>query len=323
MARTSYLRAIAGQTAPASALRPPRIPLWGRPRISGLDFPSTSLDPQATTSDSDRPVSDLRAEPNPSDRSIRSSGVSIETSAPRSPESRSAKMPSLDAPPVAQVSDVQRTIPRAEASSHPSSSNEVRKPDASPAVHTSTVNPMTPRLESVASRQETASPAGPDSPRQKILRGEHSQAFAPQVSVNIPLQHAPHAVLSPEASLQPKIRARNAALNTTAEEEARARPESLSPRLEMHSRREAEEAPDRRASALRQTASLFPSPERASGPTKNPDDRPSGNSIHIGSVDIHITPPPAPAPRQAPRQRTAAVTAMSRGFMSSFGLSQG
>jgi len=59
-------------------------------------------------------------------------------------------------------------------------------------------------------------------------------------------------------------------------------------------------------------------------PIKQPDTKPSGNSIHIENVDIHIVPPPAPAflVQQGVRQR-GAVAAMARGFTSSFGLNQG
>ena len=50
---------------------------------------------------------------------------------------------------------------------------------------------------------------------------------------------------------------------------------------------------------------------------------PSGNSVHIGKIDIHIAPPPVLAHRQVARRTTAPAVTMSRGFASSFGLTQG
>jgi hypothetical protein len=53
----------------------------------------------------------------------------------------------------------------------------------------------------------------------------------------------------------------------------------------------------------------------------NQDGAQAGNRIHIGAIDIHISPPPqAPPPRRAP---AAPPTAISRSFTSSFGLRQG
>ena len=51
----------------------------------------------------------------------------------------------------------------------------------------------------------------------------------------------------------------------------------------------------------------------------------SRNAVHIGKIDIHIAPPPAPA---APRRTIRSVSpnssaALARGFLSSFGLRQG
>lgn len=49
-----------------------------------------------------------------------------------------------------------------------------------------------------------------------------------------------------------------------------------------------------------------------------------GNSIRIGSIDIHISPPPAPVVKPPARPRAPiTAAAMSRGFTSSFGLNQG
>ncbi len=49
------------------------------------------------------------------------------------------------------------------------------------------------------------------------------------------------------------------------------------------------------------------------------------NTVHIGKIDIHITPPPAPVvPRRTMRQMPAnSGAALARGFLSSFGLRQG
>jgi hypothetical protein len=51
---------------------------------------------------------------------------------------------------------------------------------------------------------------------------------------------------------------------------------------------------------------------------------PPGNTVHIGTIDIHITPPPTPALQPAATApKPAALSSLSRGFTSSFGLRQG
>lgn len=48
-------------------------------------------------------------------------------------------------------------------------------------------------------------------------------------------------------------------------------------------------------------------------------DEPAGQTIHIGTIDVHIA---APAPK-APVRRTAPASNLARGFVASFGLRQG
>lgn len=48
-----------------------------------------------------------------------------------------------------------------------------------------------------------------------------------------------------------------------------------------------------------------------------------GNSVHIGRLEVHVTPPLAPTPRQSVPRATAATAVLSRGFTSAFGFTQG
>ncbi len=69
-----------------------------------------------------------------------------------------------------------------------------------------------------------------------------------------------------------------------------------------------------------------------SGPrpiTQKPSPSPTAPSVHIGAIEVHIappTPPPAPVPPPRTQARSAAslpTTALSRGYLSTFGIRQG
>jgi hypothetical protein len=58
-------------------------------------------------------------------------------------------------------------------------------------------------------------------------------------------------------------------------------------------------------------------------PTAKAEDERKSNSVHIGRVEIHVTPPPAPVPRQQPARAAVGGGGLSRGFTSPFGFNQG
>jgi hypothetical protein len=59
-------------------------------------------------------------------------------------------------------------------------------------------------------------------------------------------------------------------------------------------------------------------------PSRSPTPPPPANSVHIGTIDIHITPPPTPAIQPvATTPKPVALGPLARGFTSSFGLRQG
>jgi hypothetical protein len=58
--------------------------------------------------------------------------------------------------------------------------------------------------------------------------------------------------------------------------------------------------------------------------SRSPTPPPPANSVHIGTIDIHITPPPTPAIQPvATAPKPVALSPLARGFTSSFGLRQG
>ena len=63
--------------------------------------------------------------------------------------------------------------------------------------------------------------------------------------------------------------------------------------------------------------------------TQKPSPSPTAPSVHIGAIEVHIappTPPPAPVPPPRAQARSAAslpTTALSRGYLSTFGIRQG
>jgi hypothetical protein len=79
----------------------------------------------------------------------------------------------------------------------------------------------------------------------------------------------------------------------------------------------------REVSIPREPVPLVPVVEQMAAPPRRVDAQKTTNTVHIGTVDIHIIPPAAPAVQSAARQSSAAVRGvMSRGFTSSFGLRQ-
>ncbi|MFZ0304749.1 MAG: hypothetical protein WAL75_18800 [Terracidiphilus sp.] len=97
-----------------------------------------------------------------------------------------------------------------------------------------------------------------------------------------------------------------------------------SSRLENSGERYFREDPLQPNTSKRSYSQLEPAPVAAAqfaGPREQGEAE-GQNSVHIGKIDIHIAPPPAPA---APRQTipTNSRAALARGFLSSFGLRQG
>jgi hypothetical protein len=58
-------------------------------------------------------------------------------------------------------------------------------------------------------------------------------------------------------------------------------------------------------------------------PAAKVEDERKSNSVHIGRVEIHVTPPPPPVPRQGPARVAVGGGVLSRGFTSPFGFNQG
>ncbi len=78
------------------------------------------------------------------------------------------------------------------------------------------------------------------------------------------------------------------------------------------------------ASALRGHLNrLMPAVAIKKNPPPQPVVKAKQNTIHIGTIDIHIAPPPAPANALPPRIVKAPVTPLAREFTSSLGLRQG
>jgi hypothetical protein len=337
MARVSYLRTfVAGPAKAAPALRPPRVPLWG-PRQPANDLRSNDYRnpvvapqdtaPDAVSTDSVSASSDIAAPPSITPRSVQSTAVSIHPTE-RSPEPAS-KPPSTplssskdDAPLVAQLSPVyprpisQPHMPSArqgQMQTSPISASLIERSVVSNASHSESVAnlPLSQAASSIASEL-------------RRRKNEASQAFA-ELAQMPRRKDRELATLeardqkSSQSLLQPKspddIALRHPAAKTGS-------PVRLEPGSKMSEGREVAERERRADQDRRASIPALRAIPRSPGSSKQAELKPSGNSIHIGNVDIHILPPPAPVVRQPVGQR-AAVAAMSRGFTSSFGLNQG
>jgi hypothetical protein len=68
---------------------------------------------------------------------------------------------------------------------------------------------------------------------------------------------------------------------------------------------------------------LVPAPQPQRPVAAAPSQPRSGNTVHIGTVDIHIAPPSFPHKAAPARVPAAAVSSLARGFLTSIGLRQG
>jgi hypothetical protein len=81
-------------------------------------------------------------------------------------------------------------------------------------------------------------------------------------------------------------------------------------------------AKEKGPSVVHESRILLPISEPIAGKANSQGGTRKGNTVHIGSVDIQITPPAAPVKSPPPQVRQRSVSVLSRGFTSSFGLRQ-
>lgn len=312
MARSNYLRSLAGPLPENTPLlRPPRVSPWAQPRVTEA-FAETSLLPRSASEPADS-ASGLPAEATPPAVSLRGPfdlrPAAVEHPAKHFEERES--VPARNPDPAFQASfEPVRPMPAA---------------DHAKPLHA--LNPIQPnRLEHTG---ENASATRPSLDVAIAARPQAQTAAAVPVLVG----DSSNSARTNRATAPPARQAGDVSspLNPPGRPEAPARtdreitrkiPEGLKekPRANEGELFERVVKPRRPATP---GIPLQAVADEIQTPTTKIDDARPGNSVHIGTVEIHLTPPPAPVSRQAPSRAAAGTGVLSRGFMSAFGFTQG
>jgi hypothetical protein len=340
MARGSYLRSFVGGPAKDTALlRPQHLPHWGA-RQQAQDLRKSLFDPEdaapgSTSHSSEFPATSRFATPgfapqNAAGQNVASldpaerSGGSTEASVSLAHGVKTTKSASIrqdDAQFATEISPA-HSIPTSQLNApggkqhnarpshaaessiarsavpHPESGSDILRA-AADASAASTLSQL--KKDAVRSVADLVPRRGPSTPEATDHRSSDHQSFL-------------------QSSLQPGLRPRSPATDPTPAPAGSLRPASGSTKSE--GRKVVEDEAAKGTPNFRIAIPFLRPLANGQVPAKQHEVKSSGNSIHIGNVDIHIVPPPAPVVRQPARQR-AALTAMARGFTSSFGLNQG
>jgi hypothetical protein len=327
MARSRYLRSLAGPPrGSASLLHPPRVsPGAGARNADAFSDAVDASEPAPVPGVSHLDSSSALTGPvKPQYTSIPTTSEVHQAPARNLREGESTTLPS--AKPVA---------------SRKTKSTTASVPQVSAAVHAEP-RPMPQPIRPVSSEPAQASERTPKMPRpgqrataqsQSALGESTSQATVTSTdSVRgsrsvVPAQPANPAAILPapprkDLSLPPKDQV-VAAASLAREETSKKIPEVWKGKL-WASEDELFENIGRSRRPLTPRMPLTPpmTESRSASTVKAEDSRP-GKSVHIGSVEIHVTPPPAAAPRQSAPSAAVAATVLSRGLTSAFGFTQG
>jgi hypothetical protein len=312
MPQPSYLQTIARRgKSPLPVLMPPRSPL------SRIEVPLT-----AEVADESIPV---QSPSEPANRVVVSpqQQASIQMKQARSPVDSATTAPARLPSSIEVPQEIQATPVLSQRSSvSPAVQNFQQKTSL-------TVQPTTPVTHSIPAPEELS---------QLPTRSGQSSNFAPVTSVPKPRSYLAKAATSLMLKTSPKV-------------SKEASPEIASPEVSesvvIHSKVSKEASPEASESVvIHSKVSKAASPEIASpevsesvvilqvpqnDSARQKFDRPpqstataQSNTVRIGTIDIHIAPPPTPPIQPvATAPKPVALSPLARGFTSSFGLRQG
>jgi hypothetical protein len=317
MPRSSYLRSLTGGArGSAPPLRPVRPPFWGSTQLPAHEDAGHTIDPSlAPPPDADREASHstLPAE-STLGRTTRQSGVSIRGIVQRPSKIERAGEPSE--PPGTEPALVPQQLSR---------SGRQDQTPATPAEGTAfaevvaAIDKAPPRYSAKhVSRVREGNPEQLDD----LDRESAANRLQPVVPRSVPQLPA----MRPESDAQSSIKPTSPASDGSSGAKTRmgdSTPDVSGARLEVRQPSQWEAARDRASSLRREPRLLLPVMEQTRESARDVDKPSEGNRVHIGSVDIHITPAATPiAPPVARTSPPVARTLISRGFTSSFGLRQ-
>lgn len=323
MARTSYLSTSTTAGKVGGVLHPSRTPAWrvSRPSKSFYDLASQPLEPGAAKTGAletgaletqrhlEVTFKTKRAEP-----IIQSSEANPQSEAPAHAGYKATIAPRLDDPgaPRALPSSTQSaSIQHAMCEREEKSIQSVRPSGMTPAISSKRKEPLADALtlKAMHTKSKTSNPER-EVAELRMLRTDRKQSTQPRVD---------HRVDSRSKSSIPHETLRS---RTTIAASPQLQPQSTiskPPQLTDTQAAANQDAPN-----FREAMPVMHGFARSSFPSKQDDIRPSGNAIHIGSVDIHIHASPSPVRpmvRQVAQSATP-IASITRGFAASFGLSQ-
>jgi hypothetical protein len=285
MTRSSYLRSLAGPLpGSASLLRPPRVSPWARPR-----------DMEAFGKETNSKQSAAEAIPEVTPRTPVESHPALGQDFYER-ESTLARGPQAVAAPVRRL------------------------PAAVPAEPLQVINPIRPNR-----RDHTGDNASAESTMRDVAIAPRPSQ--PKTEVSATVTDSVRSVRSNPAVASPAtqdvslpLKSAGLPLATAPDKDARKVPQEWKGRLWANDEELLQAGNPRRPPIPR--IPLLPVNEVQPPAAKVEDERKS-NSVHIGRVEIHVTPPPPPVARQQPARVAVGGGVLSRGFTSPFGFNQG
>lgn len=320
----SYLRALSRRTPEetAATLRPPRVPLWGLSRAAGLD---SANEMPVTVADAAPPR--IAEAPN-----VAGPGPGVEPSLVRPETAAQGISIAIASQSLTETDFFRAPQPRAVAGAPlalerrlqhdsgfaPSSRRDLSQPQTVPSPASGFTQGPIPEMKSPGEgphSEENRQTAKPESEvdRKPATRPLQQQLHAHEL---VPVRDTESRLISARPSW-PSEKLSRPSVNAPDEEADRAavgmevqvtRPSKSSSATE-----------DRSAQPVRYMAAAGPE----AGSARNLNDTPAGNNVHIGNVDIQITPLATPPVKQPARQSVStSVPVLSRGFVTAFGLRQ-
>jgi hypothetical protein len=304
MARSSYLRSLAGSPPRGiPLLRPARVPAWARLGMTGA-FGDIS-DSRVAAAESAIP-GQVVGQPIVSAAALPTASIESRPLAAQDVDERESKLadkPTSAAAPVVRplAVDVQlAAIPQRS----PVRRNTVESPAANPAIEGRSSHDL---IEPGKSEPRTRAVAGVSADATGLARTNLTPAPLP--SPRVRTTGFP-ATLS-ESPL-PTVR-----FDGKSEDQI---PQAPKARSKANDQVRAPDVEEPRPAAFHTLPRLPGDDVRA--PASTADDARQGNSVRIGRVEIHVTPPP-PMSRQPAPQAAVSTSAISRGLTSAFGFTQG
>jgi hypothetical protein len=322
--RPTYLRASSRRTSEETAvtLRPPRVPLWGLSRAAGLDsaneMPVTVADaaPPRIAEVPNVPGPGPRVEPSLVRPETAAQGISIAIASKSMRETDFFHAPQPRAVAGAPLA-LERRLQH-DSGFAPSFRRDLSQPQTARSPASGFTQGPIPEMKSL--REDTHSEESRQTAKleSEVDRKPATRHLRQQVHAHelVPVRDTESRLISAQPS-RPSEKLSHPSVNAPDEEADRA---AVGMEVQVtRPSKPSSETEDRSAQPVRYVAAAEPE----AGSARNLNDTPAGNTVHIGNVDIQITPLATPPVKQPARPSVStSVPVLSRGFVTAFGLRQ-